>query len=46
MAGLGADLAVMSQDVLTAPLESLLATRSLLTLVDGEIREKTPRSNT
>jgi len=35
--GLAADLAVLSQDVLTTPLESLPATRSLLTLVDGEV---------
>lgn len=34
--GLAADFAVLSQDVLTAPLESLAATRSLLTIVDGE----------
>jgi hypothetical protein len=35
--GLAADLAVLSQDVLTTPLESLPATHSLLTLVDGEV---------
>lgn len=33
--GLAADLAVLSQDILTAPPEALPATRSLLTLVDG-----------
>ncbi|WP_327458470.1 amidohydrolase [Sphingomonas sp.] len=33
--GKAADLAVLSQDILTAPLERLPATRSLLTLVDG-----------
>jgi predicted amidohydrolase YtcJ len=37
MPGLAADLTVLSQDVLTVPLKSLPATRSLLTLVDGEI---------
>lgn len=34
--GLAADLAILSQDVLTAPLDSLPGTVSLLTLVDGE----------
>ncbi|MBP6877926.1 MAG: amidohydrolase [Phenylobacterium sp.] len=34
--GMAADLAVLSQDILTVPLEELPATRSLLTLVDGQ----------
>jgi predicted amidohydrolase YtcJ len=34
---LAADLAVLSQDVLTVPARQLPATTSLLTLVDGEI---------
>ncbi len=33
--GIAADLAVLSQDILTAPLEALPATASLLTIVDG-----------
>ena len=33
---MAADLAVLSQDILTVPLDTLPATRSLLTLVDGE----------
>ena len=33
--GMAADLAVLSQDILTVPLEALPTTRSLLTLVDG-----------
>lgn len=37
MPGMAADLAVLSQDVLTVPAPALPATRSLLTLVDGEI---------
>ena len=37
MPGLAADLAVLSQDILTAPLEALPATTSLLTVVDGAI---------
>ena len=35
--GLAADLAVLSQDVLTIPAPQLPATTSLLTLVDGEV---------
>ena len=35
--GLAADLAVLSQDILTAPLDALPATISLLTIVDGEV---------
>ncbi|MDB5820540.1 MAG: hypothetical protein JWQ11_4180 [Rhizobacter sp.] len=35
--GQAADLAVLSQDVLTVPLQQLPATRSLLTLVDGKV---------
>lgn len=35
--GMAADLALLSQDILTVPLAALPATRSLLTLVDGEI---------
>ena len=35
--GFAADLAVLSQDVLTVPAEKLPATTSLLTLVDGEV---------
>jgi len=35
--GLAADLAVLSQDVLTIPMSQLPATASLLTLVDGEV---------
>ena len=34
--GMAADLAVLSQDILSVPLDALPATRSLLTLVDGE----------
>jgi predicted amidohydrolase YtcJ len=34
---LAADLAVLSQDVLTVPARQLPATTSLLTLVDAEI---------
>lgn len=34
---MAADLAVLSQDILTAPLQALPATTSLLTIVDGEI---------
>lgn len=37
MPGLAADLAVLSQDVLTVPAQDLPATKSLLTVVDGEI---------
>lgn len=33
-----ADLAVLSQDIFTIPLQQLPATRSLLTMVDGKIR--------
>lgn len=35
--GMAADLAVLSQDILVVPLDALPATRSLLTLVDGEV---------
>jgi predicted amidohydrolase YtcJ len=35
--GMAADLAVLSQDILTAPLEALPSTSSLLTIVDGAI---------
>jgi hypothetical protein len=35
--GLAADLALLSQDVLSAPSERLPGTRSLLTLIDGAI---------
>ncbi len=35
--GMAADIAVLSQDVLTIPAAALPATRSLLTLVNGEI---------
>jgi predicted amidohydrolase YtcJ len=37
MPGMAADMAVLSQDVLTVPAPVLPATRSVLTLVDGEI---------
>jgi predicted amidohydrolase YtcJ len=37
MAGLAADLALLSQDILTVPSQALPATRSLLTLVDGDV---------
>jgi predicted amidohydrolase YtcJ len=37
MRGMAADLAVLSQDILIAPLEALPATTSLLTVVDGAI---------
>ncbi len=37
MPGMAADLALLSQDILTVPVPALPATRSLLTLVDGEI---------
>lgn len=37
MAGLAADLALLSQDILAVPAAALPATRSLLTLVDGDI---------
>jgi len=35
--GLAADIAVLSQDVLTVPPPQLPSTTSLLTLVDGEV---------
>ncbi|WP_084799630.1 amidohydrolase family protein [Bradyrhizobium sp. Ai1a-2] len=35
--GFAADIAVLSQDVLTAPTQQLPATTSLLTIVDGEV---------
>ena len=34
---MAADLALLSQDILVVPAEALPATRSLLTLVDGEV---------
>jgi len=34
--GMAADMAILSQDILTAPIEALPGTHSLLTLVDGE----------
>jgi predicted amidohydrolase YtcJ len=37
MSGMAADLAVLSQDILVAPLEALPATTSLLTVVNGTI---------
>jgi predicted amidohydrolase YtcJ len=37
MRGMAADLAVLSQDILAAPLDALPATTSLLTVVDGAI---------
>lgn len=40
--GYAADLALLSQDVLTVPIEELPATRSLLTLVDGEVVFESP----
>ena len=36
-AGMAADLTMLSQDILTIPIEALPATRSLLTLVDGRV---------
>jgi len=35
--GMAADLAVLSQDVLTVPVQQLPVTKSMLTLVDGEV---------
>jgi hypothetical protein len=35
--GMAADLAMLSQDILTIPIEALPATRSLLTLVNGRV---------
>ena len=40
--GMAADLAVLSQDLLTIPLQLFPATTSLLTLVDGEIIYEAP----
>ena len=40
--GMAADLAVLSQDILAVPVQTLPATRSLLTLVDGEIAFEDP----
>ncbi|MBS0513778.1 MAG: hypothetical protein JSR42_21710 [Proteobacteria bacterium] len=34
---MAADLALLSQDILTVPAQALPATRSVLTVVDGEI---------
>lgn len=42
MPGMEADLAVLSQDILSVPLQALPATRSLLTVVDGEIAYEDP----
>lgn len=46
MPGMAADLAVLSQDLLTVPAQALPATRSLLTLVDGEIVFEDPAMST
>jgi hypothetical protein len=35
--GMAADLAMLSQDILTVPIETLPATRSVLTIIDGKI---------
>jgi len=40
--GMAADLAVLSQDILQVPAHALPATRSLLTLVDGQIAFEDP----
>lgn len=40
--GHAADLALLSQDVLTVPIDELPATRSLFTLVDGEVVFEAP----
>lgn len=40
--GMAADLAILSQDLLTIPIEAFPATRSLLTVVDGEIVHEVP----
>jgi predicted amidohydrolase YtcJ len=40
--GMAADLALLSQDILTVALPALPATRSVLTLVDGEIVVEDP----
>lgn len=37
VAGMAADLCMLSQDVLTVPVNLLPATTSLLTVVDGEV---------
>lgn len=42
VAGMAADLALLSQDILTVPAPAMPATRSLLTLVDGEIAFEDP----
>jgi predicted amidohydrolase YtcJ len=39
---MAADLAVLSQDILTVPVQQLPATKSLLTLVDGEVAYEDP----
>lgn len=44
--GLAADLALLSQDVLTVPAADLPATRSVLTLVDGEVIHEEPAALT
>ncbi len=41
-AGMQADLALLSQDVLTVPPPQLPATRSLLTIVDGKVAHEEP----
>jgi hypothetical protein len=40
--GMSADLALLSQDILTVPLAALPATKSLLTIVDGRIVHEEP----
>ncbi len=40
--GMLADLAILSQDILSVPIEALPGTRSLLTLVDGRIAYQDP----
>lgn len=42
MTGMAADLAVLSQDILLVPVQSLPGTRSLLTLVDGDVAFEDP----
>jgi len=39
---MAADLALLMQDILTVPLPALPATKSLLTLVDGQIVHEDP----
>jgi hypothetical protein len=40
--GMAADLAILSQDLLTIPMEAFPGTRSLLTVVDGKIVHEAP----